>query len=281
MKSLLATIILTSFSTFSVIYAQLTFVNSTTETVYLSIMQYTKGEWIASGWFEIEPLATRVFVRERSNRYYYYYAQSSKKTWSGNDASAWIHEKDAFKTVEGVTYKRELGYKLVGFQLIDLEDKKSYTVTLDLRTDFEKQIELYFKKNKNLDPLEGLYTISDNINVEYQGFFSSSKKSVKKDHWAKVAILEDTVSLSRNYYEVVLEASGFRQGEVRADFLKINQNSNLFISDQINSSKDSPKSVSFEFDSVDGILRGEFSYRDNDAVYKVNRTYLKYFPKDK
>lgn len=145
------------------------------------------------------------------------------------------------------------------------------------RSDFVRQLEFYFKNHK-VDSIEGLYTISDDIVVITPWYSFSPNRHIVRDHWAKVALIRDSTSLTRDYYEKVLEAPNLKEAEVRAEFLRTKQNATLFISKQLSYDGDKIYTMMFEFLDEE-MLISKFEYQDGDNVIKLKRTYLKYYPK--
>lgn len=110
-------------------------------------------------------------------------------------------------------------------------------------------------------------------------FFFGNKISKReiKNHWAKVAIIKDTLSLSRSYLEFVVESNEFQEGYVRAEFLETGQSHTIFITKQRHGNES--KSVVLEYKQDIGIIEGKFDYVSSGKKYYVIRSYLKYFPK--
>lgn len=263
------------------LFSQLSFQNTSTEDVYIAIQYVDQKVWKTQGWYKVGPLQTEEVVPKITNRYYYFYARSGddKMTWSGKDTYGWVHKRDFFATLDGKTYSAANGYHEVGMKKIDVQRATAYTYRLDFRTELVIQLEAYFSK-PNLDPVEGMYSISDDITTETSaGAGQVITSNEKRNHWAKVAIVKDTLSVSRSYIEFVLEAEEFREGEVRAEFLKTSQSSTIFMSEQRARSKDASRSVVLEFNPATGVIEGKFEYTAPRKKYTVTRSYLKYFPK--
>jgi len=145
------------------------------------------------------------------------------------------------------------------------------------QTDFNRQLGLYFKYHK-VDPIEGLYTISDDLVIvpPWYEFFSSKEHRIR-DHWAKVAIIRDSTSLTRSYFELIIEAPNFKERELRAEYLRTKQNPNILISKQLNFASTKIETMMFEFD--DDMLVAKYEYLEGDSSITLNRTYLKFYPK--
>ena len=261
-------------------FSQLSFHNTATENVYLAVKYIDNGVWKTQGWFKVGPLQTEKIFPAINNRYYYYYAftDNRKLVWSGKDSYAWAHRKDAFTTREDQRYLPANGYEKIELRMIDVGQAKNYTYTLDFRTQFVTRLEAYFAKG-NLDAIEGMYSVSDEIITEtHAGAGQVITATEKKDHWAKVAIIRDTLSVSRNYIEFVIEADELKEGQVRTEFLKTAQSNTIFMSEQKLKPKGEPKSIVLEFHADAGILEGKFEYAAPRKKYRVKRSYLKYFP---
>lgn len=262
------------------LFSQLSFQNTSTEDVYIAIQYIDQKIWKTQGWYKVGPLQTEVVVPKITNRYYYFYARSGneKMIWSGNDSHGWVRKQN-FATLDGKTYSDANGYQEVGMKKIDVLTSTTYTYRLDFRTRLVMELEAYFSK-PGLEPVEGMYSISDDITTVTQGgagiVYTTNEK---RDHWAKVAIVKDTLSVSRNYVEFVLEADDFSEGEVRAEFLKTNQSATLLMSEQRARSKEAMRAVVLEFNPATGILEGKFEYTAPRKKITVSRSYLKYFPK--
>lgn len=274
--------ILVSMLTSSSLFSQLSFRNTSTEEVYIAIKYLEQDIWKTSGWYKVGPLQTEQIFGKVNNRYYYYYAyyysNEGKTVWSGNDTWSWVHRKNAFTTIDGNEYLSSEGFEKIGLKKIDLKDSKSFTVTLDFRSKFQGQMDDYFQKS-NLDPIEGLYSISDEITIESSDFWGNKiNKREIKNHWAKVAIIKDTLSLSRSYLEFVVESNEFQDGYVRAEFLETSQSHTIFMTKQRHGNES--KSVVLEYKQDIGIIEGKFDYVSSGKRYYVLRSYLKYFPKN-
>lgn len=166
--------ILVSMLTSSSLFSQLSFRNTSTEEVYIAIKYLEQGIWKTSGWYKVGPLQTEQIFGKVNNRYYYYYAcyysNKGETVLSGNDTWSWVHRENAFTTIDGKEYLSSEGFEKIGLKEIDLKDFKTFTVTLDFRSKFQRQMDDYFQKS-NLDPIEGLYSISDEITIESSDFF--------------------------------------------------------------------------------------------------------------
>lgn len=262
---------------------QLLFHNTATEDVYVVIKYVENDVWKTQGWYKVGPLQTEQLIEKITNRYYYYYAYNytngKKVFWSGSDSWSWVHRTNAFTTIEGQQYPATKGYEKIGLRKVDVQDATKYTLTLDFRSKFLSRMEKYFLESR-LDSIEGLYSISDQIEIEtIDGNGITDVVRQSKEHWAKVAIVKDTVSLSRSYIELVIEADGFKEGDVKAEFLQTKQSAALFMSEQQIEKEISTQSVVLEFRQDEGIIEGKFEYTNSGKKYIVKRSYLKYFPK--
>ncbi len=262
------------------LFSQLFFKNTSTEEVYIAIRHMEDGVWKTQGWYRIGPLQTERTLPKITNTYYYYHARSGdgKMVWSGTDAYGWVHKNKTFTTLEKKNYPASQGYERKGLKKIDVGDVSTFTHTLDFRTEFVIQLEKYFSKD-NLDPVEGMYSLSDDITIETNagagGILTSHEK---RNYWAKVAIVKDSISVSRSYVEFVLEADVFKEGAVRAEFLQTNS-PKLFMSEQRTKPGDPKRTVALEFNPDTGVMEGKFEYTGPRKKYTVKRSYLKYFPK--
>lgn len=262
------------------LYSQLSFYNTSTEDVYIAVQYVDQGVWKTQGWYKVGPLQTEKVVPKITNRYYYFYAHSGdgKMVWSGNDTHGWVHKKNGFATLDGKVYSTAEGYEKKGLKKIDVRNALAFTYTLDFRTEFVIQLEKYFSK-AGLDPVEGMYSVSDEIIVEtYAGAGEVITSNEKKDYWAKVAIVKDSLSVSRNYVEFVVEDEEFKEGAVRAEFL-LTHSPVLFMTEQRTKPGDEKRSVVLELNRDTGIMEGKFEYATPRKKYTVKRSYLRYFPK--
>jgi hypothetical protein len=148
-----------------------------------------------------------------------------------------------------------------------------------VKHDFLRELKTYFA-NHRIDSIEGLYTISDDIVIipAWYEIFSSQEHKVR-DHWAKVALIRDSTSLTRDYVELVIEAPNFKEGELRAEYLRTKQNQSLFITKQWNYEKTYVETMMYEFISDGEMLVSSFEYQDGSKTIKLRRTYLKYYPR--
>ena len=107
----------------------------------------------------------------------------------------------------------------------------------------------------------------------------TSDQTKNFDHWAKVAIIRDSTSLTQNYYELIVESSGFSERDWRASFLRTKQSPNIFISKQLSEDKKGLVTVMFEYVPDEDRFVGKFEGANGNVSFKCTRTYLKYYPK--
>lgn len=274
LKGLVFAILLISFKPHPLL-SQLSVKNNTSKPVSIAIQKLMSGDWWVVGWSTIPAGETQVIVSVTKNRYYYFFAFNDEKTWDGTDTYGWI-TKGNFLTNAKTNHAGKTDYKKVGFKLVDVGVKGNYTITLDLRTDFMAGLNTYLKQSR-LDPIEGLYTVSDEVEIKYSNFFNQDETK-KLDHWAKVAIIKDTVTLTRDYVQLVLEGSGLKEGDLMAEYLQTKQSPNLFISEQV-IENEAIKNVVVEYVPEEDKLTTTFTHEQKDRVLKYRRTYLKYYPK--
>ena len=259
------------------LYSQLLFHNTSTERVFVAIKYLKSNKWITKGWFAIEPLQTNAVPGRLTNRFYYCYAYSNKRVWSGSDSWSWIHPTKGFTTFDDKKYSPDNGFKKVGMYKIDVGTSGKFTQTLESESKFVKQIEEYLLHSRR-DSIEGLYTVSDNITIETINFFGEKTLSKPfQDHWAKVAIVKDTTSVTTRYVELVIEAEGFKEGDVRAEFVRKKESQNTFITDQLAEPEGAAKSIVLDYN--EDLIEGKFEYITSNKKYLVKRSYIKYFPK--
>ncbi len=143
---------------------------------------------------------------------------------------------------------------------------------------FRNDLGRYFNNYKT-DVVEGLYTISDVYIFSYPWWYLTSDQTKNFDHWAKVAIIRDSTSLTQNYYELIVESSGFSERDWRASFLRTKQSPNIFISKQLSEDKKGLVTVMFEYVPDEDRFVGKFEGANGNVSFKCTRTYLKYYPK--
>jgi hypothetical protein len=144
-------------------------------------------------------------------------------------------------------------------------------------TKFTADLARYFNHH-NIDSVEGLYTVSDDWTITPSSSpISGSREHKIRDHWAKVAVIRDSTSLTRDYFELTIEAPNYKEGELRAEYLQTKQNPGLFISKQMNFDKTKMETMVFYFEGE--TLTATYEYRDGENAVKLTRTYLKYYPR--
>lgn len=143
---------------------------------------------------------------------------------------------------------------------------------------YNEQLKEYFDKNDS-DPIEGLYTITDKIDYDYPVYYVLSNDKIEtKDNWAKIAIVKDSTSITRNYVAFVIEAEGYDEKFVFAEILKIKQAENLLTLKQHTTSGLKIGTSIFTFVLDEEKIFGTFEESDFSADLTIERTYQKYYP---
>lgn len=135
----------------------------------------------------------------------------------------------------------------------------------------EEAIKEYLDKNKdNLDPIEGIYSISSEYSEKFLlGLYTERAKS---NDFARVAIVKDNKSFSAQFIEVIIRGDDLPKYAVTADFTRV-QRSSTYLSRQF--SPDSHvENYTFAYDESSGSLEGY--KKEGDATSKL--LYLKLYP---
>jgi hypothetical protein len=135
----------------------------------------------------------------------------------------------------------------------------------------EESIKKYLDDNKdNLDPIEGIYSLSSNHSEKFfLGLLTDTKKT---DDFARVAIIKDNKSFSAQFIEVIIRGEDLPKYAQTADFTRV-QRSLTYLSKQF-SPDGQFANYAFEYDESAGSLEGY--KKDGDVTSKL--LYLKLYP---
>lgn len=144
---------------------------------------------------------------------------------------------------------------------------------------YDQRLKMYFDESK-LDPIEGLYTITDKIQFDYPLYYLlSNDKTETVQNWAKVAIIKDSTSIKRNYIVRIIEAEGYTEAFLFGEILEMQQNGSILRITQHTTSNEKTSNALFEFVPEEGRISGELKENDFSAALTIERTYWKYYPK--
>jgi hypothetical protein len=135
----------------------------------------------------------------------------------------------------------------------------------------EESIKEYLDDNKdNLDPIEGIYSISSE---QFEKFFLGLyiRRKTTND-FARVAIIKDDSTFGAQFREVLIRGKDFPKYAKTADFTKV-QRSLTYLSRQF-SPNGEVASYAFEYDEKSDALVG----RKTDGVKTTELQYLKLYP---
>lgn len=135
----------------------------------------------------------------------------------------------------------------------------------------EETIKKYLDENKdNLDPIEGIYSISEENSEKFLLGLINDKQ--KTNDFARVAIIKENKSFNAQFIEVIIRGDDLPKYAITADFTRV-QRSPTYLSRQF-SPDGKISNYSFEYDSKSGSL---FGYKvDGDKTSKLE--YLKLYP---
>jgi hypothetical protein len=136
----------------------------------------------------------------------------------------------------------------------------------------EQSIKEYLDMSKNnLDPIEGIYSISSTHSEKVFRGLHTRKKT--KNDFARVAIVKENSTFGTQFREILIRGSDDRPKYAKtADFTKV-QRSLTYLSRQFSPDGD-VESYAFEYDEPSGALIGRKS--DGDKITELQ--YLKLYP---
>jgi hypothetical protein len=155
---------------------------------------------------------------------------------------------------------------------IACSNKISSPKPLEVKWD-EQSIKQYLDDNKdNLDPIEGIYSISSEQSEKFfLGLYTRRKTT---NDFARVAIVKDDSTFGAQFREVLIRGKDFPKYAKTADFTKV-QRSLTYLSRQFFPNGD-VASYAFEYDEKSGALVG----RKTDGEKTTELQYLKLYPGD-
>ncbi|MBX7124918.1 MAG: hypothetical protein K1X47_04435 [Cyclobacteriaceae bacterium] len=92
--------------------------------------------------------------------------------------------------------------------------------------DFEGLVKRYMDKDRKPDPVEGIYQVSCLIVKTKRGFFSGIERDkviMRKDNYAKVVVIKDDLSSSREFMELSLTGGIAANYPVMGEFSRISE----------------------------------------------------------
>ncbi|MBT1700725.1 hypothetical protein KK083_27795 [Fulvivirgaceae bacterium PWU4] len=155
---------------------------------------------------------------------------------------------------------------------------KKLKKTVYEEVDFEDMMRRYFGKEKS-DPLEGIYSVSCVIVKRNKRFLSKREKITiveRKDNYARIAILRDWPSSTRDYLEVSLSYRDAKKYPVVGE-LSVLAEGKTFIYKHIE-----PNGTSISFSMVNEsaeMLEAEYSEMERRKTITYKLSYLKTYPK--
>ena len=136
----------------------------------------------------------------------------------------------------------------------------------------EQSIKAYLDMpTNNLDPIEGIYSISSTQSEKvFRGLYTRKKT---KNDFARVAIVKENSTFGTQFREILIRGSDDRPKYAKtADFTKV-QRSLTYLSRQFSPDGD-VASYAFEYDEPSGALIG----RKSDGDKTIELQYLKLYP---
>ena len=135
----------------------------------------------------------------------------------------------------------------------------------------EQSLKAYLDGNKdNLDPIEGIYSISAQLSEKFfRGLYTRRKMT---NDFARVAIVKENSTFGVQFREVLIRGKDFPKYAKTADFTKV-QRSLTYLSRQFSPNGD-VASYAFEYDEKSGALIG----RKTEGEKTTELQYLKLYP---
>ena len=144
--------------------------------------------------------------------------------------------------------------------------------------DFEEMMRRYFGKEKS-HQIEGIYTVSCVITTRSKKLFSNEEKEkvvVRKDNYARVAILKDWPGSKRDFIEVSLSYRDAKKYPIMGEITTLSEGKGFIY----NHLEPDGSIISFSMiNDASELLEGEYSkvVKRKTITYKLS--YLKTFPK--
>lgn len=133
----------------------------------------------------------------------------------------------------------------------------------------EKALNAYLSTQK-LDPLEGIYSVSDQYNFKSLVFRRPKTKS--KEHYAQVVIIKSE-NLTRDFIEVNLDQKMYKRYVVLADIQKVSKE-DLYLFKQYKISR-AYRTISFTNDRDIGVMISEPFKKKGFRAMKITRSLIK------
>jgi uncharacterized membrane protein len=117
-------------------HAAFLFCNKTELSIEAAFGYREASGWVSEGWWQIQPgQCARVFNNQLNQRFYFYYAhelapigKDGKKPLAWGGKYAFCADSKAFK-IEGDADCESRGYRIQGFQEVDVGSQRDYTLT--------------------------------------------------------------------------------------------------------------------------------------------------------
>ena len=147
--------------------------------------------------------------------------------------------------------------------------------------DFEGILKRYLGKDiKPGAPIEGIYEVSCTITKRGKRFLSGIERDrvvMRRENYAKVAIVKDWPDAEREYMEISLNAKGASQYPIIGDFQSFAEGGGFVYKHYV--PKGEQKSFTFIQDLQPEILEGTQSEVRGSKTMIYKLTYLKIYPK--
>jgi len=144
---------------------------------------------------------------------------------------------------------------------------------------FEDLIKRYFEKEMNpLSAFEGIYSVSCVITKRGRNFITGMENErivQRKDNYARVAIIKDRPSSSRDYLEVSLSYREADKYPIIGEFNVLSEGRGLIY----NHFEPDGSSLSFSMKSDSEIMDGEYSVMEGNKTITYKLSYLRIYPK--
>lgn len=144
---------------------------------------------------------------------------------------------------------------------------------------FEDLIKRYFEKETvAINSIEGIYSVSCIITRRSRNFLTGmeNERIVKRqDNYARVAIIRDRPSSSRDFVEVSLSYREADKYPVMGEFNELSEGRGLIY----NHFEPDGTSMSFSMKSESDLVEGEYSVMEGKRTITYKISYLRIYPK--
>ncbi|HEX5168995.1 MAG TPA: hypothetical protein VFW11_07460 [Cyclobacteriaceae bacterium] len=143
---------------------------------------------------------------------------------------------------------------------------------------FEDLIKRYFEKELTpLSSLEGIYSVSCVIVKKGKNLFGQEFERAiqRKDNYARVAIIKDRATSSRDYIEVSLSYREADKYPVMGEFNGLSEGRGLIY----NHFEPDGTTLSFSMKNESEVMDGEYSIMEGARTITYKLSYLKIYPK--